>query len=139
MELYLEPVKLTRNPVTGHFLRGVVQFRDNKPWTQRKIPKKSKKKILANLTNEGRKLGALASKPSLCIKVVGIKDGEFFGMFESAAEAELKLKKLDIKVCATNIRNCCKGKRPSAGGIKWYYEADFEGWNGEIENVKCKM
>ena len=129
MELYIETPRLTRNAKNGRILPGHVPANKGKKWGQYKVPAKSKKKILANLTNEGRRLGGLASKPSICIKIVGIKNGEFFGMFESAADAEVKLRAKGIKIRATNIRHCCYGNRPSAGGVKWFYEKDFEKWS----------
>lgn len=134
MELYIEQPRLTRNAKNGRILPGHVPANKGKKWGEYKVPKKSRKKILANLTNEGRKLGALASKPIRCIKIVGIKNGEFFGMFESAAVAEILLRERGIKISATNIRHCCKGKRKSAGGVKWFYEEDFDSWNKEIYN-----
>jgi hypothetical protein len=132
MELYLEPERRTRNAINGRILPGHVPLNKGKKWGEYKVPKKSRKKILANLTDEGRKLGAKASKPLLCIKIVGILNGEFMGMFESASDAQRKMAKIGIKVCHENIRNCCKGKRQRAGGINWFYESDFEKWSKEI-------
>lgn len=134
MELYIEPERRTRNAVNGRILPGHVPANKGKKWGEYKVPKKSQKKILANLTDEGRRLGTLASKPSLCKRIVGIQDGKFFGEFESAADAERKMKTKGIKVCGQNIRNCCKGiGRVSCGGIKWFYEEDFEKWSKEIK------
>ncbi len=132
MELYIEPERRTRNAVNGRLLPGYVPLNKGKKWGEYNVPIKSREKILANLSNEGRKLGALASKPRLCIKIVGIMHGEFIGEFESAAEAQGKLNGKGVAISATNIRHCCKGKRPSAGGIKWFYEAEFEKWSKEI-------
>jgi len=78
---------------------------------------KTRKKILANLSHEGRLKGARAFKKLNSIPVVGIKDGKFYGQYESASDAERKLASNDIKVQHENIRTCCKGKRKSAGGI----------------------
>lgn len=139
MELYIELPRLTRNAKNGQILPGHVPANKGKKWGEYKVPAKSKKKILANLTNEGRRLGALASKPSICIKIVGIKDGEFYGMFESAAVAEVRLRTKGIKIRATNIRNCCYGKRPSAGGVKWFYEKDFDSWNKCIVDTSTTL
>ena len=133
MELYIPPVPLTRNPTNGRILPGFVPKNKGKKWGEFKVPKRSRKKILANLNDAGRRKGALASKTRTCIKVVGIMNGEIIGMFESAAEAEKKIKGKGIAIRATNIRHCCKGKRPRAGGIKWFYESDFEKWNEEIK------
>lgn len=133
MELYIEPVRITRNRVNGRLLPGHVPANKGKKWGEYNVPKKSRKKILANLTDEGRRKGALASKPRICNKVVGIMNGEFIGEFESASDASRKMETIGIKVCSENIRNCCKCKgRISAGGVKWFYEADFEKWSKEI-------
>jgi hypothetical protein len=139
MELYIEQPRLTRNAKNGRILPGHVPANKGKKWGQYKVPKKSRKKILANLTNEGRKLGALASKPIRCIKIVGIKNGEFFGMFESAAMAEILLKAKGMQLSATNIRHCCKGKRKSAGSVQWFYETDFEKWNKLIVDTSTTL
>lgn len=132
MELYIPPVRLYRNPKNGRILPGYIPPNKGKKWGEYNVPRKSRKKILANLSDEGRRLGGLAHKERICIKVVGIKNGEFMGVFESAAAAEVVLRNKGIKIRATNIRHCCYGKRPTAGGFKWFYEADFEKWNKEI-------
>jgi len=132
MELYIAPLPRTRNPKNGRILPGFIPYNKGKKWGEYKVSKKSRKKILANLSDEGRKKGTLASKPRLCKKVVGILKGEFIGMFESAAQAQIKIKEKGIAISATNIRHCCKGQRPSAGGIKWFYEAEYEVWSKEI-------
>ena len=47
------------------------------------------------------------------------KDGVFIAKFSSMCEAERKL-----GICNTNIAECCKGKRVSAGGYIWKYNSD---------------
>lgn len=136
MELYIAPAPRTRNAVNGRILPGYVPKNKGLKWGEYNVSKASRKKILANLTNEGRLKGAYASKPLLCKKIVGVQDGAFFGAFESAAIAELKLRDKGIAIRATNIRDCCKGIRPRAGGIQWFYEKDFEVWSSLIVDSK---
>lgn len=133
MELYIEPERLTRNPRNGRIMPGNVAPNKGKKWGEYNVPRKSRKKILANLTNEGRRKGQLASKPRLCRKVVGIQNGEFLGEFESASDAERKMLTIGIKVCGENIRNCCHGRgRRTAGGVMWFFEKDYDKWSVEV-------
>ena len=48
-------------------------------------------------------------------------NGEYIADFKNAVEAENKM-----GIQGTNIRNCCKGKRTSAGNFKWMYKLDYE-------------
>lgn len=133
MELYLpEPPKLTRNPVNGRILPGHTAPNKGKKWDEYNVPIESRETMLSNLVDWGRRKGARMNKKKNSIPVVGIKDGKWFGGFLSAGDAEEKLRKIGITVYAENIRNCCNGKRQRAGGIHWFYENDFERWNGEI-------
>ena len=132
MELQLPQIPITRNPLNGRILRGNIPTTKGKKWGEYNVPKESRKKILANFTNEGRKRGTQISVNTTSKKIIGIKNGKFFSDFASASEAARKLQSIGIKVYSQNIRNCCKGKRPSAGGIKWFYEKDFEKWQKEI-------
>jgi len=133
MELYIPPKPITRNPQNGRLLRGYEPKNKGKKWGEYNVPEESRKKILANLSNEGRKLGALAKKKRYSLRIVAIKDKKFFGEFESAADAARILRNAGIVVYSENIRNCCKGKRPLAGGIQWFYENEPEKWEKEIK------
>ena len=132
MELYIPPKPFTHNPINGRILRGHEPKNKGKSWDEYNVPECSRKKILANLTNEGRKKGALAKKKRYSKRVIAIKDKKYFGDFESAADASRILRAAGIIVYSENIRNCCKGKRPSAGGIKWFYEEESHIWEKEI-------
>lgn len=134
MELQLPPKPLTRNPINGRILRGHQPKNKGKKWDEYNVPEESRKKILANLTNEGRVMGAYAKKKRHSKRIVAIKDKKYFGDFDSAADASRILRTAGIVVYSENIRNCCKGKRPSAGGIKWFYENESYIWEKEIHN-----
>ena len=73
MELYIPPKPLTRNPINGRILRGNEPKNKGKSWDEYNVPEASRKKILANLTNEGRKKGALAKKKRYSKRVIAIK------------------------------------------------------------------
>ena len=134
MELHFPQTPNIRDK-KGRFNKGanITPPNKGKKWGEYNVPEESRKAILANLTNEGRMKGALAKKKIYSQRIVGIKDRKFFGEFESAADAARNLQSVGIKVCSENIRTCCKGKRTSAGGVKWFYEHDFEKWNAEIK------
>ena len=117
-------------------MKGYIPKNKGKKRSDYNVPEESRRKILANLTNEGRMKGSLANRKLNSQKIVGIKARKFVGNYESAAEAARILQSAGIRVSATNIRHCCKGKRPSAGGVKWYYEANFEEWQKEIKDEK---
>lgn len=138
MELYIPPFQQppTRNYKNGRIMKGYIPKNKGKKWSDYNVPEESRRKILANLTNEGRIKGSLANRKLNSQKIVGIKARKFVGSYESAAEAARILQSAGIRVSATNIRHCCKGKRPSAGGVKWYYEANFEEWQKEIKDEK---
>lgn len=137
MELYIPQIPKTMPGIRdakGKFRAGahIVPPNKGKKWGEYNVPEESRKKILANLTNEGRRLGGLAPKNRHQKRVVGIKDKKFFCDFPSAADAATSLHNAGIIINVSNIRACCRGNRPSAGGIKWFYECDFEKWNSEI-------
>lgn len=57
------------------------------------------------------------SKPVLQLDL----DGNFIREWDCAADVEREL-----GICASNIRNCCKGNIKSVGGYKWIYSIDWE-------------
>lgn len=59
--------------------------------------------------------------------------GNFIREWDCAADVEREL-----GICASNIRNCCKGKLKSTGGYKWIYSTDWE-TQCYIENEKKFM
>lgn len=125
MELYIVPEPINRNPLTGRFNKGSVPFNKGKRWEDyidtNKIPQ-----LKANIPHTGRKnLWVSNQKP-----VVGIKDGQFFGVFDSATVAAQKLG-LDKR----NIGGCCHGRRKRCGGIEWYFEKEIDKW---IHRLKSK-
>ena len=126
MELYLPPTPLTRNPVNGRLLPGYVPKNKGKKWREYNVPRKSRKKILKNLTDEGRQKGRASRWEKYKRRVIGIKDGEWYGCFENTCDASRK-----TGIEQANIAACCRKKRPRAGGIEWYREDDEE-WMEKI-------
>jgi hypothetical protein len=61
-----------------------------KKWREYNVPRKSRKKILKNLTDEGRQKGREARWEKHKRRVIGIKDGEWYGCFESTCDASRK-------------------------------------------------
>lgn len=128
------PTKIPTRDKKGRIIagRGHVPANKGKKWSDFNISEENKKTLLENL-KEGRILGTNSKKTYHRIKVVGIKNRKFYGVFDSATDAALCLQQKGINISHQNIRNCCKGHRPSAGGVKWFYESDFEKWNAEIK------
>lgn len=121
MELYLEPERPQRNRVNGKFLKGMTPHNKGKKWSDyidmRKARKMKKGLLLGRVGNP--KINDYCKIP-----VVGIKDGEFIGIFESSEDAARKL-----KICGRNIRSCYDGKRNHCGGIQWFKESDYAQWS----------
>ena len=117
-ELYIPHKRSYRNPTNGRFLKGITPHNKGKKWADY-IPTAKKKNMLKNLSL-GRcgnsKIGGINAK-----KVVAIKDGAIYAMYNSSSEAERKL-----GICGRNIRSCCAKKRAQAGGLKWFFESDNE-------------
>lgn len=125
MELYIEPIRPTINKKNGQFLKGHEPFNKGKKWIdylQKDKIIKMKKQILS-LSGGGRKdIGGWNKKA-----VVAIKNGEFYGYFESCSDAGRKL-----KVQIRNVSNVANGKRKRCGGYEFYFESDFNKWNERI-------
>lgn len=117
-ELHIPHKRAYRNPINGRFLKGITPHNKGKKWADY-IPEAKKNNMLKGLTL-GRcgynKIGGINAK-----KVVAIKDGEIYAMYDSACDAERKL-----GICSRNIRSCCAKKRAHAGGLKWFLESDNE-------------
>lgn len=125
MELYIEPIRPTINKKNGQFLKGHEPFNKGKKWIdylpEDKI-RKMKKQILS-LSGGGRKdIGGWNKKA-----VVAIKNGEFYGYFESCIDAADKL-----NVCSRNVSHVANGKRKRCGGYEFYFESDFDKWKERI-------
>jgi hypothetical protein len=115
MELRLpEPPK--RN-VKGQFIKGTPPH--NKGKTNVFKSEESKQKSLNGLARNGNKNLPQQNK----IKIVAIKDGKP-RFFNSASEAQLI-----TGIAHQSIRHCCNNKRKSAGGYKWFNEADICKWS----------
>lgn len=119
MELYIEPIKLNRNPVTGRYLRGATPHNKGKTWNSY-TTEDYRIRALENL-KKGRggwhKTGGGTNKKS----VVAIKDGKLCGVFSSIQKAGAI-----TRVSASLISYVCN-KRPgrrSAGGFQWFFESD---------------
>lgn len=125
MELYIEPIRPTINKKNGQFLKGHEPFNKGKKWIdylpEDKI-ERMKKQILS-LSGGGRKdIGGWNKKA-----VVAIKNGEFYGYFESCVSAADKL-----QVQRRNVSHVANGKRKRCGGYEFYFESDFDKWNERI-------
>ncbi len=102
MELRIEQARPQRNALNGRFLKG---------HTAAMLKNLEKGRIKGNATMAGWNAKA----------VVAIKDNKLVGVFKSASEAAKQ-----IGVFSTNISKVCKKKRKTAGGYRWFYEADNE-------------
>ena len=125
MELYIEPIRPTINRKNGQFLKGHKPFNKGKKWIDY-LPKdkieKMRKQILS-MSGQGRKdIGGWNKKA-----VVALKNGEFYGYFESCVDAGKKL-----NVCSRNVSHVANGKRKRCGGYEFYFESDFDKWNERI-------
>lgn len=115
MELYIEPIKINRNPVTGRFLKGSIPHNKGR---------KMNEYIDADKIERIKSIGIKNLSPRLDIggwnakEVVAIRDGRF-AVFKSSEEAGRTL-----GITARNIRQCCDKKRKSAGGFLWFWEKD---------------
>lgn len=120
MELYIEPKRITRNPITGRLLKGHTPHNKGKKWEDYMDMRKAKRV---------KRIGMQNLRPRYDIggqnkrQVIGIKDGIIVGVFESAVKAAAK-----TKLIRRNITHCCQGKRHHCGGIRWFYEADLHRW-----------
>ena len=115
MELYIEPIKLNRNPVTGRFLKSSTPHNKGKKMGDyMDMPKiaKVKRAGIKNL-RPNHNLGGWNSR-----EVVAIREGKF-AVFKSSEDAGCKL-----GIIARNIRQCCDKKRKHAGGFRFFWEDD---------------
>lgn len=119
MELYIEPIKLSRNPVTGRYLRGATPHNKDKTWDSY-TTEDYRIRALENL-KKGRggwhKTGAGMNKKS----VVAIKDGKLCGVFPSIQNAGKV-----IGVSPSLISRICN-KTPgqhTAFGYQCFFESD---------------
>ena len=121
MELYLEPVKITKNPLNGRFLKGHAPHNKGKKWEDYMDMRK------ANKLKKNLLLGRLKGNPNLPghnkKKVIGIKDGKIYCVFPSASDAQLEL-----GIQRANISKCCRKERKKAGGIFWFFEDNVDEW-----------
>lgn len=148
MELYIEPVRLYRNPKNGRFLKGLIPKNKGKKWDEymSKDAQMRASKGWVNLekyrfaprdrTNAGRRKK----------KVVAVDDDGRWCVFDSIADAKRK-----TGFNRENIRRCCKqneGKgviHDTKGrmtvrvntdhkfmGLRWYFEAG-ETWMRKIK------
>lgn len=119
MELYIESIKINRNPITGKFLKGAVPHNKGKTW-ESYTTEEVRSKALENL-KKGRgswhKIGAGMNRKS----VVAVKNGKLCGVFNSIQDASVK-----TGVSASLISYICnkKARKHSAGGFKWFFESD---------------
>jgi hypothetical protein len=117
-ELYVQPERIQRNPLNGRFLKGFTPHNKGKRMSEY-MSAEMVKYVLKKLPHKGNSNVAGWNKK----EVIGIKDGKIIGVFKSGIDAGNK-----TGICAGNIRLCCREKRKSAGGIKWFWEKDIEKW-----------
>ena len=127
MELYIEPIRLQRNAVNGKFLKGNEPFNKGKKWNDYlSVEMQNKCREQLSKGRKGRKgrkdIGGCNKKA-----VVAIKNGEFYGYFESSADAGRRM-----NLCARNINSVAHNKRGKCGGYEFYFESDFDKWNERI-------
>lgn len=129
MELSLPPIY----PVKPH--RGFAF--GNTPWNKGKrqadyIKDEEKlKRMRSNLTPEIRMKGTKKVHELRAKSIICIKDGKIIGEFKSAAEAEDK-----TNVLASNILACCKKRRITTGGFRWFYGDDYESYDKLLNRAK---
>lgn len=125
-ELYIEPEKLQRNPITGRFSKGSIPH--NKGRSMKYHSKKSKTRSIRNLAN-GRgahhRTGAGMNKKS----VVVIKNRKLIAVYKSVNDAGCK-----IGITPSHISAVCLKKKghKTVRGYKVYFESDNE-WLDEID------
>lgn len=123
-ELYIEPVRLTRNAINGRFLKGHVPHNKGKKWREwmdGRTARRVKRIALKNL--HGRSdIGGWNARPIFALN----KAGDTVGWFASSNDAERK-----TGICARNIRSVLEGKRKTAGGYRWIRELSF--WDLEAQ------
>jgi hypothetical protein len=120
MELYLEPIRRTRNPINGKFLKGHNPHNKGKKWEDYMDMRKAKriKRIAKRNLRVRYDIGGWNKR-----QVIGIKDGKIIGVFESATKAGKQL-----NLTRRNISHCCNGKRKHCGGIRWFFEDEINKW-----------
>ena len=114
MELYL-PLIYPTKPHRGFAFGNIPKNKGRKQIEYIQDPEKLKR-MHSNLTPKIQqkgtlKMAELRSKPVVCIKA-----GKLMGDFKSASEAAAK-----TGINATNISACCRGRRLSSGGFRWFY------------------
>jgi hypothetical protein len=120
MELYIEPIRIKHNPLNGRFLKGHEPHNKGKKWEDYLDMRKAKriKRIAIKNLKCNPNIGGWNKK-----QVIGIKENRIIGVFESATKAAERL-----KIQRRNIAHCCAGKRNKCGGIRWFFESDYDKW-----------
>jgi len=123
-ELYIEPLRLSRNPTNGRFIHGSIPHNKGKRIHEYMSPESIERLRLGHKNLKGRSdFGGWNKK-----KVIGIRNGVVIGIFASAAEAGRRL-----KLQRRNISHCCCGERQTCGGIMWFFVSDHR-WGNLIKN-----
>lgn len=123
-EIFLESIRPQINRQNGQFLKGHEPFNKGKKWSDYMDMRKAKRIIrIAKKNLRGRyDIGGWNKKA-----VVAIKNGEFYGYFESCVNAADRL-----QVQRRNVSHVANGKRKRCGGYEFYFESDFDKWNERI-------
>lgn len=118
MELYIEPHRPERNPLTGRFNKGRTPHNKGKKrseWMSKEHEEKLRQAVIAG--NKKRKdYHRWNSKAVVMIDNDGRK-----AFFDSMNKASVI-----TGICATSIRKTCYKLRHTAGGYKWFFVDDEE-------------
>jgi len=102
-----------RNKKTGRFLKGHRTHNKGKPWSEW-MPEEVQERLRKNLTYRGGDhIGKWNAK-----RVVGIINGKK-RVFKSSHQASRAL-----NIHSSNIRQCARGERHTAGGYEFFWEND---------------
>lgn len=111
-ELYLEPERPTRNPITGRFMKGHVPANKGKKWSEF-VPKRSQRRSAKGWTNldKHRARPTTAGRPKKA--VIGVMyDGKFVYFPYVGAAAEL------LGGRRESVARCCRQNRERKANMK---------------------
>lgn len=102
------------NAITGQFLKGHVPHNKGKKWEEWMDMRKAKRVIrigTKNLRRGNPNLGGWNKK-----KVVSVADDGSYKLYLSATSAAYM-----TGFKRENIGKCCRGKRKTCGGLRWFF------------------
>lgn len=129
-ELYIPPMRITRNPKNGRYLKGHIPFSKGKKWNEW-MPVDSIEKSLKGLESGRGLYKGKILPPSIARrkKVIAIKDNQIFGVFDSIHDAggSLHMSYKDISRCC-NVNHNRTGLFRRVKSINFFFEGDYELW-----------